>query len=147
MEEGKTIRHLTETVIIPQHAKRDESSRFKRSKARLRKDGHYQCWVCGSTEELQVHHYGCSWSLSACCDFEKLKAFCEEWDVYGYGKLLKDKPMDSVDDIRNLLVLCREHHNSGASDGVANGIHNISFPAWVSQKVCIKGSEPIPQGD
>ena len=85
------------------------------------------------------------WCLENVCDFDKLKQFCEDFDPYGYGKLLKNIPITTVDDIRNCLVLCNEHHNSGDKDGVANGIHNITFPTWIPQKLVIKNEETVPE--
>lgn len=144
-EAHKTVRHLTEVIITPEHAERTESAEFGRSKERLKTDGHYQCWICGTTENLQVHHFGCEWSLENICDFEKLKVFCEEYDPYGYGRLLRNQPMTTVDDVRNLLVICQEHHIGGAKDGAANGIHEITFPVWVIQKLAKQGEDPVPQ--
>lgn len=109
-EAHETIRHLTEVVITPEHADRTESPEFRHSKDRIKKDGHFKCWVCGAMENLQVHHFGCEWSLQNVCDFEKLKAFCEEWDPYGYGKLLRNIPIITADDVRNMLVLRMQHH-------------------------------------
>lgn len=145
--EHKTVRHLTEVVITPEHVHRKESKMFRETKQRLREDGHYVCWVCGSTESLQVHHYGGEWSLENVIDLNKLKTFLEEWDCYGYGRLLKNVPLTSVDDIRNTMVLCQEHHTGGTTDGSANGIHNITFPAWVSQKLVKIGEETVPLED
>lgn len=147
VQQHKTVRHLTEVVITPDHVERKESAMFRASKKRLKEDGHYQCYVCGSTETLQVHHYGGEWSLENVTDMDKLKAFLEEWDVYGYGKLLKNKPLTSVDDIRNMMVLCQEHHTGGMTDGSANGIHNITFPAWISQKLTKTGAVTVPDED
>jgi hypothetical protein len=147
VKQHKTVRNLTEVTITPEHAKRKESATFRASKQRLRDDGHYNCYICGSTEELQVHHYGGAWAMANVLDFKKLKAFLEEWDIYGYGKLLQNKSFTSVDDIRNCMVLCQEHHTGGTSDGSANGIHNITFPAWISQKVVKKGKYIVPLED
>lgn len=141
----KITRQLLETVIIPEHKERKESKEFRQSKKRLKKDGHYKCWVCGTEENIEVHHLGCEWSLGNVCDFDKLKLFCEEWDIYGYGKLLKNKSIESPDDIRNLMVLCNEHHQGNSKDGVANGIHNITFPIWIIQKLCFEEENPVPQ--
>ena len=147
VQQHKMVRHLTEVVITPDHVKRKESQMFRHSKKRLREDGHYHCYVCNGTEDLQVHHYGGEWSLENVTDMVKLKTFLEEWDVYGYGKLLKNKPITSVDDIRNMMVLCQEHHTGGTADGSANGIHNITFPAWISQKLVQNGKETVPLED
>lgn len=142
--EHTITRHLTEVVITPDHVERSESRAFRKSKDRLRQDGHYHCYICGSTESLQVHHYAAEWSLENALDHNKVKAFCEEWDVYGYGRLMKNVPMTTVDDVRNCMVLCQEHHTGGTSDGAANGIHNITFPAWISQKLVKDGEQTVP---
>ena len=135
---------LVEHVMIPQHASRKETPEFRKSKKKLKKDGHDKCWICGSKENLQVHHFCCEASLSELCDFDKLKEVCETFDIYGYGEQMKDIPMTSVDDIRNMMVLCRQHHIDYA-DGVKNGIHDITFPIWISQKICVKdGVDPVP---
>ncbi|AFM40351.1 hypothetical protein Desaci_1325 [Desulfosporosinus acidiphilus SJ4] len=138
-------RTLTEIVIDPSHAERKESAEFRRSKERLKADGHYKCWICGTTENLQVHHFGAEWSLENVTDFEKLKVFCEEWDPYGYGRLLRNLPITTVDDVRNMLVLCQEHHTGGSKDGAANGIHEITLPVWLIQKLAKQGEDPVPQ--
>ena len=140
-------RQLLEIVDDPAHAKRTESAEFRRSKKRLKADGHYTCWVCGTPANIQIHHYGAEWSLATVIDMEKLKAYCEEWDIYGYGRLMKNQPMTSVDDVRNCMALCREHHLSGPADGAANGIHDITFPIWVSQKLVKDGMVTVPEDD
>lgn len=43
IEAHEIIRHITEVVISPEHAERTESAEFKRSKERLKADGHYKC--------------------------------------------------------------------------------------------------------
>ncbi|HEY5562660.1 MAG TPA: hypothetical protein VIK72_13060 [Clostridiaceae bacterium] len=107
---------------------------FRKSKERLQEDGHFKCWVCNSAEILEVHHFGCEWALSNDCDFEKLKEFCEKFDPYGYGKLLKNKLITSADDIRNMLVLYEKHHRKHEE-----GIHETTFPIWIIQKMAKQG--------
>lgn len=143
----ETIRHLVEVVITPEHAERTESAEFRHAKERLKADGHYKCWLCEATENLQVHHFGAEWSLENITDFAKLKAFCEEWDPYGYGRLLKNQPMTTVDDVRNMLVLCQEHHTGvdHADGNSGTGIHSLSFPVWIIQKLAKQGEDPVPQ--
>lgn len=147
VKEHKTVRTLIEVTITPEHKERVESALFRESKKRLEKDGYYRCYICDSEEKLQVHHYGGAWAMANALDFDKLKAFLEEWDVYGYGERLKDTPFLDVDDIRNCMVLCQEHHIGGTADGSANGIHNITFPAWISQKVVKEGQVIVPKSD
>lgn len=133
-------------VITPSHADRQESDDFRETKDRLRKDGRYYCYICNSKDKLQVHHYGCEWSLSSLCDFDKLKDFCLEWDVYGYSKLMQNIPFTSVDDIRNMMVLCQEHH-TGINNEIENptGVHNLVLPYWIMQKISLQGKNPVPQ--
>jgi hypothetical protein len=58
-------------------------------------------------------------------------------DYYGYShsEEFKDVPITSVDDIRNLVVLCQDHH-TGTSDTrkTGTGIHNMPEPYWLMQK-------------
>ena len=133
----KTIR---EVIIYPDHVERKESAEFRKSKERLKEDLHYKCWICGCIEHLEAHHFACEWALVEDVDFDKLKAFVEEWDPYGYGKLLKNKPIESVDDIRNMLVLCESHHRKPE-----DGIHETTFPVWIIQKLAKEGVEPVPE--
>ena len=134
-------------MITPDHVNRTESAEFRASKERLKADGHYKCWVCGSTESLEAHHFGIEWSLAGLADWDLVKSFVEEWDPYGYGRLLRNQPVSSADDVRNMLVLCRNHHVSvdHADDGSGVGIHDLSFPVWIIQKLARTGANPIPQ--
>ena len=148
-------RTLTEIVIVSGHEARTRSREFSRSIRRIKKDGHYRCWVTGAKDgdvkpdgtvvNLQVHHHGAEYCHAKRIDFNKLKIFCEEWDPYGYGRLMRNIPMISVDDVRNCLVLSEEYHIGGMTDGVANGIHYMSFSAWVAQKLCKDGDSPVPE--
>ena len=135
--EKKTV---VDTVIDPDHAQRTESATFRKAKGRLKADGHYQCYTCGTTKGLQLHHRACEYMFENIVDFDLLKAFVEEWDIYGYGKLLKNQPITTADDIRNQMWLCQEHHT-----GKGEGIHYMPFPEWIIQKLAIKGANPVPQ--
>lgn len=140
-------RTLKEVVIVPDHVNRTESAEFRKTKQRLKEDGHYKCWVCGSTKNLQVHHVGLEWGLDHIGDFDKLKEFLETFDVYGYGRLLKNQPIKSVDDVRNMMVLCQEHHTGvdHENGGSGTGIHEITFPIWLIQKLAKEGVDAVPQ--
>lgn len=134
-------RTLTEVVIDPSHVERKESSEFRKSKARLKKDGHFHCYICGATEEMQVHHMA-EYCFETIVDFAKLKEFCEEFDPYGYGRLLRNNPMTSIDEVRNCLCLCRTHHVEKLT-----GIHESTFPIFIIQKLCRADADPVPQED
>ncbi|KLU65742.1 hypothetical protein DEAC_c23720 [Desulfosporosinus acididurans] len=132
-------RTLTEVVIDPSHAERTESAEFRRSKARLKEDGHFKCFICGTSEDIQVHHLA-EYCFATLVDFDKLKQFCEEFDPYGYGKLLKNKPMSDIGDVRNCLAICRQHHIEKGT-----GVHETTFPIWLIQKLAKTNEDPVPQ--
>ena len=140
MKGHKSVKTIKEVVIYPDHVERKESVEFRKSKERLKEDGHYKCWICGCTELLEAHHFACEWALVEDVDFDKLKTFVEEWDPYGYGKLLKNKSITSADDIRNMLVLCERHHRKPE-----DGIHETTFPIWIIQKLAKAGTQPVPE--
>lgn len=135
---------LTEILITPSHGERDTAA-FRRSVKRLKDDRNYKCFVSGRTDNIQVHHIA-EFSLENIVDFDKLKAFLLLFDPLGYSAKMKDEPLTSIDDPRNLLPLNEEYHDN-INDKVGNGIgvHNITFPAWVAQVVCKAGENPVPQ--
>ena len=137
VEAHEIKRTLTEVVIDPYHAERTESAEFRRSKERLKEDGHYRCYICGVTEDIQVHHLA-EYCFATIVDFAKLKEFCEEFDPYGYGKLLRNKPMTDISDVRNCLCLCRSHHIEKGT-----GVHETTLPIWLIQKLA--KTDPVPQ--
>lgn len=138
---------LHDFAVDPDHSERHESPEFRHTKQRLHADGHMQCWTCGSTERLQVHHLFCEYMFQAVVNYDKLKAMAEEWDVYGYGRLLKKQPITSVDDIRNMMVLCQAHHTgvNHVDGGGGTGIHSCTPPTFFIQKVALDGANPVPQ--
>lgn len=142
--EQKTLHSF---VVDPDHHERSESPTFVEAKKRLKEDGHYKCYICGSTENLQSHHRAGEYMFENIVDYDLLKEFLEEWDIYGYGKLLRNKPITTVDDIRNQMLLCQMHHTGvdHENSGSGTGIHQMDFPSWIIQKLAIKGANPVPQ--
>lgn len=136
---------LHDEIVTPDHAARIETPEFIKSKERLKEDAHNKCWICGSTDNIQIHHYGCEYSLQNICDFVKLKTFLLEWDVYGYSKTLVNIPLTSVDDIRNMMALCQSCHTGvDHVNNNATGIHYLVFPMWIARKLC--KVDPVPSG-
>lgn len=140
-------RTLHDFSIDPDHDERTESAEFREAKQRLAQDGHMRCWVCGCTTGLQVHHRAGEYMFGNVIDLAKLKEFCEEWDLYGYGKLLRNQPILTVDDVRNQMVLCQPHHTgvNHADGGGGTGIHMVSFSTWIMQRLALEGANPVPQ--
>lgn len=129
--EKKTIE---EYAIVPKHAVRKESRKFERNRKILIKK-FKRCFICGSRQNLQAHHYGCEWSMWNDCDRKKLKKFLKTFDVYGYSRRTMLRKIKSPDDIRNLVLLCEEHHIEKK-----HGIHEMTFPLWIMQKIAKKES-------
>jgi len=136
---------LHEVSITPAHGKRD-TFHFSKSVQKLKNDGHYSCFVCGKKDNLQVHHF-VEFSFENVVDFDKLKELLLIFDFYGYSQALKNEPITSIDDVRNMLVLCQEHHTGVDHEdgGSGIGVHETTCPDWIIQKVCKDGKNPIPQ--
>ena len=109
---------------------RIESNLCRANKVKLKVEGHEACFISGTTENIQTHHIMCPYAKQRAVDYAKLKAVCEAFDVYGYGEQMKNIPITSVDDIRNLINVCEGHHKRAD-----HGIHNIPFADWLMQKI------------
>lgn len=129
---------ISEIMYYPEHDKRHETEEYRKSREEL--VSKYGCYVCGTKEDLEAHHYGCEYSEWNACSADKLKDFLMTFDVYGYSATLKDKPIESVDDIRNLMVLCSRHHRHKR-----HGIHAMTFPFWIMQYVKKDSFHLIPK--
>ena len=139
------IRDLRQLTLLPRRPRRRQTPEFAATKARLKRDGFWRCWICGATECLQVHHFLIQRAAWPALDPGKVKETAELFDAYGYGAALKDQPLSGPDDVRLALVLCVFHHSSGSGDGAANGIHDIEFGAWLMQRLVRPGMDLIPQ--
>ena len=115
---------------------RVESNLFRANKEKLKEEGHGYCFICGTGEQIETHHMMCPYAKKDNVDFEKLKKACEAFDVYGYSKAMKDIPITSVDDIRNLINVCQGHHKRAD-----HGIHNIPLADWLAQKIQRSGAD------
>ena len=132
-----------EQYWIPAHDKRRESSLFRRNKKFIRDECGAPCWVCGSLEKREVHHIF-EWSLWNAMDTQKVTNILNAIEFYDddytskaqdVNRLRtametassKDPIIETPDDIRNLVVLCRKHHRLKHT-----GIHTITFPIWLA---------------
>lgn len=147
-----TIEHMEQRlikdwVVDPDHAARTESSVFRKAKERLKEDGHYKCFICGTDKNIQIHHFVAEYMFENIADLDKAKEIAEIFDVYGYGKLLKNQPLTSIEDVRCLMALCQTHHTGvdHADGNSGTGIHSLTFPSWIIQRVARDGANPVPQ--
>jgi len=137
---------LHEVGITPAHGVRN-TARFHKSKKRLQEDGHNQCYVFGcKNTDIETHHRY-EFSYENVCDFKKLKEYLLGHDTYGYSKLMINLPIESVDDERNFVNYCSEHHRGidQADGGSGIGIHDVTEPVFIAQICCLDGCCPIPQ--
>ena len=128
---------------IPAHNGRRESALFKRNKKFVRDNCKAPCWVCGAADDLEVHHVF-EWALWNAMDARKVTDILNAIEFYDddytdkaddptklrkeIAKVAGKKPViDTPDDLRNLVVLCRKHHRLKYT-----GIHTISFPIWMA---------------
>jgi len=133
-------------MVIPSHSHRSESPEFRKTKQTLRKDGNLsECWLCGSKQELEVHHFFAEWCEGSIIDFEVLKDLCNKFDIYGYAKKNQNAEITSIDTILQMMTLCKSHHTGTDSTdgGSPTGIHELPFGEWILQKVA--KISPIPQ--
>jgi hypothetical protein len=140
-------RTIQDDVVDPTHATRRESPTFRAAKRRLKADGHWRCWICGRTDALQVHHFLAEYMFKDLVDLAVMKEVAEALDPYGYGRLLRHQPLTDPEDIRGLLVLCAAHHTGvdTATGGSGTGIHELTFPTWIMQKLAKAEVNPVPQ--
>jgi hypothetical protein len=132
-----------EQYWLPAHNERRESALFKANKKFVRDECGVPCWVCGSKKDLEVHHVF-EWAFWNALDRQKITnilnaiAFYDDDYICSANKPdelrkkideleQKKKIVDSPDDIRNLVVLCRKHHRL-----THTGIHTLSFPIWLA---------------
>jgi hypothetical protein len=117
-----TVRY---TVNIPGHNARTESSVFAATKKHLIDDLDTPCWVCGSKENREVHHFILEYSLANAVDWNKLKALCP--DFPDWDKIDPNNPDTFkyfTDHAYNMRILCTLHHRQ------SQGIHRIPYPIW-----------------
>jgi hypothetical protein len=129
-KEHEQSERLTQDVVYPAHEDRTESSEFRKNKRLLVKQLDVPCWICGSRENREVHHLF-EWSLFPALDTEKMLDTLHVFDPYGYTHKMGEQPIESPDDIRNLVVLC----------GVNLGVHEITLPIWLSLRAVKPGIE------
>jgi len=129
---------IKEVVEIPDHDERHASSEFIRNRKKLIHEMGERCFICGSDEKLEAHHL-LEWCFANDFDFNKVKDILLKFDMYGLSEKMKDVEISSVDDIRNLLILCKHHHIEKN-----NGVHALTFPVWLAQAATKDGIDITP---
>lgn len=125
---------LTIDIEYPDHAQRTESPEFAANKRTLVTKLDTPCFCCGGKDHREVHHFIIEWAEWDFADPAKVLIAAHRLDIYGYAGQLGDKPIESPDDIRNLVVICAKCHR-----GRGTGIHLVPFPNWIAQVVARDG--------
>jgi len=115
---------FTVDVWYPDHDPRTTSNTFNHTKRHLIDDEDTPCWICGSKENREVHHFIVEWAYADAIDWDKVKKDHPTFDWAGFKTA-----EDFVDSIYNMRVLCQLHHR-----GLNHGIHTIPYPIWQVQK-------------
>ncbi|MCL6443638.1 MAG: hypothetical protein K6T83_09315 [Alicyclobacillus sp.] len=148
VEEHEQTERFEEHVVTPKHDDRDhESELFRRNKHLLVHEMNLPCFKCAmkawpdkpppeAYEGREVHHYIVEWSKEKAVDLQKLQHLFDSgfFDPYGFSAKMRGQSVESVDDIRNLVILCSRHHR-----GKGIGIHNSTAPEWLSDLVAKDG--------
>lgn len=140
-------RKISEFINYPDHAARTTSAEFSRNRRQLLVKLDLPCFICQSRDHREVHHL-IEWSLFPAIDTEKMLDTLHLFDPYGFTHQMGEKPIESPDDIRNLLVLCGHCEVDGTPvpgghhRGINAGIHELTFPIWIAQR-CAKDGMSI----
>jgi hypothetical protein len=132
---------IHEDVLYPEHVQRTESATFRTNKHTLVRKLGLKCWLCDPAsplkcsieKPLEAHHLH-EWALWSDLDPAKVLDILRVFDPYGFAHQMGDQPVESPDDIRNLLILCEAHHR-----GVDTGVHRLTFPIWLPQRAAKPG--------
>ena len=101
----KNEHEFKETIVIdifyPDHPPRTESKLFSQTKRHLVKVLDIPCWVCGTKEKREVHHFHAEWADAAGIDWDKMRVLhpAFAWSTFR-------EPSDFIDSEYNMMVLC-----------------------------------------
>ena len=119
-------RLLDELVAYPPHDKRTASLTYRNTHQHLVYELDAPCWICGIRHsnggQMETHHAHFEWASQNGLDLDKVTA---DWPMITD----REKLAEWVDSEANMLVLCATHHR-----GQHQGIHMISYPAWLLQR-------------
>lgn len=119
---------LTMFIFYPRHKRRTRSSLFVKNRDYLIDDLKTTCWICESNKNLEAHHLH-EWSLWNLLDQDKVLETLRLIDPYGFTRKDPNTPIESPDDLRNLMILCRECHR-----GKFKGVHDLTFAIWLARR-------------
>jgi len=121
-------------VYYPDHQQRTESDLFARTKHKLINVQNVPCFICGTYDLREVHHYHIEWAFANAVDWNKMKSIHPlfDWSTY-------KTPEDFVDSEYNMMILCQNHHRHKDT-----GIHMLPYPIWIVQKTLLANFDLLP---
>lgn len=124
MQEHSFKLHIDLEVEYPNHDPRTRSDVFAATVKHWKEQGAC-CWVCGTKDNIEIHHKYIEWADSLAVDWDKVK---QEHPAFDWSKFKETK--DFIDSIYNTIPLCTLHHRGKAPFG----IHFTPEPIWNIQK-------------
>jgi hypothetical protein len=103
---------------------RQESALFRKNRKKLITKLKTPCWICGTHEDLEAHHYHAELANTAGIDWDVMRKLHPTFDWSTFKK-----PVHFMDSEYNLMILCEKHHR-----GKNHGIHELPYPIWIMQK-------------
>lgn len=121
---------LSIRTAYPDHPRRQATELYRHNHHQLIVVQKQGCWICGTHNNLETHHFYVEWALADAVDWDEFQKAHPQFDFTPY----KSAPSAWVDDIKNLLVLCATHHRYRN-----HGIHMMDYPRWRAQRFIKKG--------
>jgi len=130
--------NLSFKVYYPSHELRTTDPHYKlfnAARKRIVSSPNFAgCWVCGSKENIQIHHSLVEFAAANAIDLDRFEHLWPELHITDENSLLA-----ALESEGNMMALCEDHHISRE-----HGIHFIPYPTWVLQRYWQKGlPEPV----
>ena len=118
-------------IKVPGHKPRVDSDVFRETKRQLIDALNTPCYICGSKEGREIHHFHLEMSLENAVDWDKMKQLYPDFPYwYKVDSNNPDTFKYFTDDKYNMMVLCKDHHVM-----IGKGIHCLPYPIWQFLKV------------
>jgi hypothetical protein len=119
--------HIQHTTIhieqyVPYHPQRTDDPYyhlFNQARDRLNRMGLLKCQVCGTDQQIELHHNEIEFSMAAGVDIAKFEALHPDLNIKDDATF-----QQFVESDHNLTPLCRKHHIG------VQGIHVLPYPFW-----------------
>lgn len=114
-------------VELPDHEQRKRTAKFEHARHQMIEVEKQTCWVCGTSEELELHHWVIEDCLANAVDFSEGSKLRQDFPEFDWASF--KEPQDFVSDRVNMRVFCKKHHT-----GVGTSIHRLPYPVFNVQR-------------